>query len=133
MLETREYEVLEEDDLQISALKADVTSVEILTYSLERLKVAQSVFSGEIKLVIDYLEAPSGGTYLNIKANIQGVVGRSSLFKNEEWKGQMVSFTSRGDLENNLLQDIARTLKEKRSLQILISREVELQGGYTLK
>jgi len=45
----------------------------------------------------------------------------------------MVTFTSRGDLENEVLKGIARKLNEKRSLEILITREVELEGGFTLK
>jgi len=60
-LKKKEFEIQKEDAIQITALNTELTSVELITFAAERLKPTQSVFSGEITLIVDYLEAPGGG------------------------------------------------------------------------
>jgi hypothetical protein len=132
VLEERGFVIQKEDAIQVTALNAELTSVEILTYSVERLKPAQSLFSGEVLLTVDFLDAPGGGTFVHIRPKIKAVIGRTTLLQNPDWKGGMVTLTSRGDLENEILKALARKLKEKKSLEILITRGIELEGGFTL-
>ena len=132
VLGEREYEILKEDELQITAINSEITSVELMTYSIERVSIAESIYAGEIELVIDLLDAPEGGTLVRLRPDLRAVLGRSAFLSNEGWKGEIVSLTSRGDLEIELLSEVARRLQEQKSLSILQTRDVELEGGFTL-
>jgi len=132
VLGEREYEILKEDELQITAINSEITSVELMTYSIERVSIAKSIYAGEIELVIDLLDAPEGGTLVRLRPDLRAVLGRSAFLSNEGWKGEIVSLTSRGDLEIELLSEVARRLQEQKSLSILQTRDVELEGGFTL-
>jgi hypothetical protein len=133
ILKGRKYEIISETDSEITAVNSEVTSVQVLTYAKEHTRLLQSVYAGEIKLVIDLTSLPEGGTFVNIRADIRAVRGRSSFLKNKDWQGKDYAFSSRGKLENEILQDIARTLKEKDALARLVTRGVELEGGFTLQ
>jgi len=133
ILEAKKYEILKEDPLQITAVNAEVTSVEILTYARHHAKMAQSVYSGEIRLTIDLLEDVNKGTLVSVKSLLKAVVGRPANLHNDTWAGKEMIFESRGDIENEMLMDVARELKEKEALAILVTRDIELEGGFTLQ
>ena len=132
VLREREYEILKEDELQITAINSEITSVELMTYSIERVSIVESIYAGEIELVIDLLDAPDGGTLVRLQPDLKAVLGRTAFLSNEGWKGEIVSLTSRGDLEIELFSEVARQLQEQKSLSILQTRDVELEGGFTL-
>ncbi len=133
VLQSKKYEILKEDPLQITAVNAEVTSVEILTYARHHAKIAQSVYSGEIRLTVDLLEDAKKGTLVSVKSLLKAIVGRPANLRNETWQGKEMAFESRGDLENEMLTDVARELKEKEALAILVTRDIELEGGFTLQ
>jgi len=133
ILEQKKYEILKEDPLQITAVNSDVTSVELLTYAKHHTKIAESVYSGEVRLTIDLLEGPDHGTLVSVRSAIRAVVGRPANIHNEDWKGKEMVLESRGALENEMLKAVARELKEKDALAVLVTRGIELEGGFTLQ
>ena len=133
ILMSQKYEIQKEDPLQIYAINSEITSVELITFTRERRNFTKSVYAGEIRLTIDLLEGPGGNTLVSIRPQIEAVVGRASSLKNSEWNGNMTSLTSKGYLENEMLKALARELKEKAALSILVTRGIELEGGFTLK
>lgn len=132
-LKEKGFETEKEDTLQITAVNPELSSVEIINYSLERSNMTRSVFSGEIRVVIDFVETAPSGTMVTARSMISAVVGRSPILKNPDWKGKTESFASSGKLENEILQSVARTTKDKKALELLVTRGVELEGGYTLQ
>ncbi len=133
ILKEKGFEIQKSDPIQLTALNTELTSIDILNYAVEKPKLTEAVYSGEVIVVIDFLEAPAGGAFIHIKPKIKAVVGRTAMLKNEDWQGEVVSFHSNGRLENEIFKALARQLKEKKNLAILITRDVELEGGFTLQ